>query len=113
MWQAGGISLHMRLTTPIAMVRFVGNGLHPTDYTRIDEWVERIVSWQKMGLREVYFFTHEPDNLLAPDIAKVFVGTVEKAVIILLHEDHQFYDDGVGGADEFVLEGMMGVIIGN
>jgi len=31
--------VHMRLGTPQAFLRFVGNGLHPTDYTRIDEWL--------------------------------------------------------------------------
>jgi uncharacterized protein YecE (DUF72 family) len=60
---------HMRLTTDKVLVRFVGNNLHPTDYARIDEWVERLENWFSQGLSEVYFFTHEPDNLLAPDLA--------------------------------------------
>ncbi|MBR9921172.1 MAG: DUF72 domain-containing protein [Bacteroidetes bacterium] len=60
--------LHMRLTNERSMVRFVGNGLHPTDYQRIDEWVEVIKNWATDGLREIYFFGHEPDNVLAPDI---------------------------------------------
>ncbi len=61
--------LHMRMTNGICMVRFVGNGLHPTDYTRIDEWVLLLKKWFDMGLQKVYFFTHEPDNLLAPELA--------------------------------------------
>lgn len=61
--------LHMGLTNKVAMIRFVGNGLHPTDYSRIDDWVLRIKRWFEMGLSSVYFFTHEPDNLLAPQIA--------------------------------------------
>lgn len=61
--------LHMRLTNSIGMTRFVGNDLHPTDYERIDEWVLRLRHWQEQGLREMYFFTHEPDNLKAPDLA--------------------------------------------
>lgn len=61
--------LHMHLTSPIAMVRFVGNALHPTDYTRIQDWVTRLREWHEQGLQEVYFFTHEPDNLLAPELA--------------------------------------------
>lgn len=60
---------HMRLTNGKALVRFVGNALHPTDYQRIDSWAARIKSWLKAGLQEVYFFTHEPDNLLAPELA--------------------------------------------
>ncbi|MBI1224771.1 MAG: DUF72 domain-containing protein [Bacteroidetes bacterium] len=60
---------HMRLTTPKVLVRFVGNNLHPTDFTRLDDWVERLKIWFLKGLEECYFFTHEPDNLLAPDLA--------------------------------------------
>ncbi len=58
--------LHMRLTAPRTLIRFVGNGLHPTDYERIDAWVERLATWR---LPETYFFPHEPDNLLAPELA--------------------------------------------
>ncbi|NUO02892.1 MAG: DUF72 domain-containing protein [Saprospiraceae bacterium] len=61
--------LHMRLTNDTAMVRFVGNNLHPTDYLRVDAWVARIATWFEQGLQEVFFFTHEPDNLLAPELA--------------------------------------------
>ncbi|MCB0578661.1 MAG: DUF72 domain-containing protein [Phaeodactylibacter sp.] len=61
--------LHMRLTSGAALVRFVGNGLHPTDYHRVDEWVQRLAGWFEKGLREVFFFPHEPDNLLAPELA--------------------------------------------
>jgi uncharacterized protein YecE (DUF72 family) len=65
--------LHLRLTTPKVLVRFVGNALHPTDYTRIDAWVEQIYRWLQKGLENLYFFLHEPDNILAPDIALYFV----------------------------------------
>ena len=61
--------LHQRLTTDTAVVRFVGNNLHETDYTRIEAWVSRLKTWFEMGLKNVYFFTHEPDNLHAPDLA--------------------------------------------
>ncbi|PHN02971.1 DUF72 domain-containing protein [Flavilitoribacter nigricans] len=61
--------LHMALTSGVAMVRFVGNGLHPTDYERIDEWVDRINIWFEQGLHEIFFFPHEPDNILAPELA--------------------------------------------
>lgn len=60
--------LHQEVCADQVMVRFVGNGLHPTDYARIDAWVLRLVSWLQQGLNEIYFFPHEPDNLLAPDL---------------------------------------------
>ncbi len=65
--------LHMRLTTPIAVIRFVGNGLHPTDYKRIDMWVTQLQQWFSQGLQTVYFFVHEPDNLLAPELADYLI----------------------------------------
>jgi uncharacterized protein YecE (DUF72 family) len=61
--------LHLLITAPRVMIRFVGNGLVPSDYTRIDEWVQRLQGWMKKGLSEIYFFPHEPDNLLAPDLS--------------------------------------------
>ena len=33
---------HMHLPIPKAFIRYVGNSLHPTDYTRIDDWVKRV-----------------------------------------------------------------------
>lgn len=60
--------LHLALTNEKTMVRFVGNDLHDTDYERIDEWVLQLEKWWKKGLSEIYFFPHEPDNLLAPEI---------------------------------------------
>ena len=61
---------HSRLTANCAMIRFVGNGLHATDYSRVDAWAERIRAWMEQGLKTVYFFTHEPDNLLSPELAR-------------------------------------------
>jgi len=72
--------LHQQLTNNIAMIRFVGNDLHPTDYSRIDEWVLKLKDWFAQGVSEVYFFTHEPDNIQAPDLAKYLV---EQAKILL------------------------------
>jgi len=60
--------LHQLLTTETAMIRFVGNGLHPTDYQRIDDWVTRLKEWASLGLKRVYFFMHQPDNLKSPQM---------------------------------------------
>jgi uncharacterized protein YecE (DUF72 family) len=60
--------LHMRLTAPVAFIRFVGNNLHPTDLQRIDEWGERLKSWIDGGLRKVYFFVHDYEELYSPEL---------------------------------------------
>ncbi len=69
---------HTRLTTGTVLVRFVGNNLHPTDYTRLDDWAARLEKWFDAGLEAVYFFTHEPDNLLAPDLAAYFLEKLKR-----------------------------------
>ncbi len=68
--------LHMNLTAPAAMVRFVGNSLHPTDYSRIDAWIGRLNDWLSQGIREIYFFIHEPDNAQAPELILYFIQEI-------------------------------------
>ncbi len=64
--------LHMRISAPFTLVRFVGNGLHETDYRRADAWVQRLTQWADSGLQQAFFFPHQPDNLLAPDMIDYF-----------------------------------------
>ncbi|MEM9673657.1 MAG: DUF72 domain-containing protein [Bacteroidota bacterium] len=61
--------IHMRLTNGRVMVRFVGNRLHHTDYLRIDTWVQRLKKWLALGLQEVYFIVHQPEEALCIDLA--------------------------------------------
>ncbi len=70
--------LHQRLTTDTVMIRFVGNELHSTDFERIDEWVKRLKDWFENGLKQVYFFPHEPDNLLAPELVDYLVTKINR-----------------------------------
>ena len=65
--------VHMHFTIPEAFIRFVGNGLHPTDYTRIDAWVERIGDWMSKGIRKVYFFMHQHEELHSPVLCKYLI----------------------------------------
>lgn len=60
---------HLRLTARQVLVRFVGNGLHPSDYSRVEDWALRLKHWFDLGLEQAYFFSHEPDNLFAPELA--------------------------------------------
>ena len=62
--------LHMRLTTSDAFVRFVGNGLHPSDFTRLDEWTARIGEWLDAGLETAWFFLHQPDDVNTLELAE-------------------------------------------
>ena len=77
--------VHMELPTPHAFIRFVGNSLHPTDYTRIDEWIERIIHWHKMGLQSVWFFMHQHDERYSPELADYVVEQLNKKLGLRLH----------------------------
>ncbi|TWR25819.1 DUF72 domain-containing protein [Mucilaginibacter pallidiroseus] len=66
--------LHMMLPTPHAFIRFVGNSLHRTDYTRCDEWVDRIVQWKEEGLKSVYFFMHQHDERYSPELCDYVIN---------------------------------------
>jgi len=70
--------LHMRLTTPDAFIRFVGNDLHPTDYTRIDQWVTRIKTWKEAGIKNIYFFMHQNEEVHSPEAAKYLIQQLNK-----------------------------------
>ncbi len=65
--------VHMHLSTPECFIRFVGNALHPTDYSRIDEWVQRIKKWMAAGLETCYFFMHQHEELHSPELIKYFI----------------------------------------
>jgi uncharacterized protein YecE (DUF72 family) len=70
--------LHMRLTAPVAFIRFAGNNLHSTDFQRIDAWADRISYWISRGLREIYFILHNPEEIYAPDLALYAIEAFNK-----------------------------------
>jgi uncharacterized protein YecE (DUF72 family) len=59
---------HMRLTIPKAFIRYAGNSLHPSDFTRTDVWVNRMKYWLDNGLQELYFFMHMHDEATSPEL---------------------------------------------
>ncbi|KAA2239168.1 DUF72 domain-containing protein [Chitinophaga agrisoli] len=69
---------HMNLTVSKAFIRFVGNSLHPTDYTRIDDWVNRIHYWLEHGLKELYFFMHMHDEAFSPELTIYMVDKMKE-----------------------------------
>lgn len=70
--------VHMQLTTPSAMIRFVGNNAHPTDRQRLDAWVERIGQWRDQGLQSLYFFMHQHDEHFAPPACVYLIEKLNK-----------------------------------
>lgn len=76
--------LHMRLTTPIAFIRYVGAN-HETDYTRLDKWIKRIAKWEKEGLKELYFFVHQNVEVESPALSAYFIDGINKKLELKLH----------------------------
>jgi uncharacterized protein YecE (DUF72 family) len=69
---------HMYLTVPKTFIRYVGNSLHPTDYTRIDAWVKRMKYWLDHGLKELYFFMHMHDEATSPELTVYLVDKMNE-----------------------------------
>lgn len=65
--------LHQRLTTKSAFIRFVANDLHPTDFVRMNDWVNRLKNWIDNGLEELFFFIHTPSHKLMPELVIYFI----------------------------------------
>ena len=71
--------MHMRLTSATAFVRYNGSN-HPTDYSRLDAWVERVAEWKKKGLKDLYFFIHQVVEEESPLLSAYFIEKLNKKV---------------------------------
>jgi uncharacterized protein YecE (DUF72 family) len=94
--------LHANITSTEMVVRFVGNNLHPTDFTRIDLWIEKLKHWKLHGVNKVYFFLHEPDDVMCPELADYFVQQVNASGLATLER--------INFLDRLVLPDQIGLI---
>lgn len=69
--------LHMNLTTPKAFIRFVGAN-HKTDYSRIDEWVNRLINWKNNGVEEINFFLHQNIEIESVKLAAYLIKKINQ-----------------------------------
>ncbi len=76
--------LDMRLTSPVAFIRYVGAN-HDSDYKRLDDWVERIKAWQEQGLQSLFFFVHQNIEKASPLLSAYFIEKLNKALNLDLH----------------------------
>lgn len=85
--------IHMRLSTPAAFIRFVGNSLHRTDYTRIDDWALRIKHWLKSGIEKVYFMMHMHDERNSPELCAYTIKQFNKHCKLNLKKPNLFNEE--------------------
>lgn len=69
--------LHMRLTSSVAFVRYVGAN-HPSDKARLDDWIARIEKWRGEGLQQLYFFVHQNIEVESPLLASYFIDQMNE-----------------------------------
>jgi uncharacterized protein YecE (DUF72 family) len=72
--------MHMRLTTPSAFIRWVGANEAESDRSRLDDWIERISEWKKVGLQKLFFFVHQNDEQESPALASYFIDRLNKKI---------------------------------
>lgn len=85
--------IHMRLTAPVAFIRWVSNSGHLTDHPRIDAWAGRIGNWVKRGLREIYFFVHSHDETHTPSLVAYVIEQLNRTCGTNLKPPKMYQDD--------------------
>lgn len=68
--------LHGSLPSPRVIVRFGGNRLHESDYQRMQSWADTLVRWFELGVEEIYFFVHQPEDEYTPPL----ITALEEAI---------------------------------
>ncbi|MEL0650397.1 DUF72 domain-containing protein [Algibacter sp. TI.3.09] len=69
--------MHMRLTNSTAFVRYVGAN-HPSDYARLDDWIERLKLWNEQGVKEIDFFIHQNIEVESPLLSAYFIKQINE-----------------------------------
>ena len=64
--------LHMRMTSDSAFIRYNGSN-HESDYTRLDDWLDRLEEWVDQGLQNIYFFLHQNIEKASPLLSAYFI----------------------------------------
>jgi uncharacterized protein YecE (DUF72 family) len=77
---------HLHLAQPRTLIRFVGNNLHPTDYSRLDAWVKRLQHWTNSGVEDVYWMMHSGEDVHAPELVIYFTEQLNRKLGLQLKQ---------------------------
>lgn len=69
--------MHMRLTNNEAFIRYVGAN-HPTDVSRLDDWIPDLKKWNDQGLENIHFFVHQNKEKKSPALAAYFIKNINR-----------------------------------
>ncbi len=95
--------VHTSISTDYAMIRFIGNNLHASDFSRATDWAERFANWKANGLRRLFLFIHEPDDILVPEMTEHFLKQINTSCGMSL-EFSLVKDDRQSEQQSFMLE---------
>ncbi|OAB78057.1 DUF72 domain-containing protein [Cochleicola gelatinilyticus] len=76
--------LHMRMTNNAAFIRYNGAN-HESDYTRLDDWIDRLEEWISQGLQHIYFFVHQNLEKASPLLSAHFIKKANERFGTNLH----------------------------
>lgn len=69
--------LHMRLSTPTAFVRYNGANI-ASDYTRLNDWADRLKKWLDAGIENIYFFVHQNVEVESPLLSAYLIEKLNR-----------------------------------
>jgi len=64
--------LHTSISADFLILRFIGNDLDSSDFTRADQWSQRFSQWADQGLKKIFLIVHEPSDIHIPEMAQYF-----------------------------------------
>jgi uncharacterized protein YecE (DUF72 family) len=70
--------VHMELTKADVLIRFLGDGIHPSTFARLEEWVSRIKIWKGHGLQNIWFFMHNHEEKQVPLLCDYLIRALNK-----------------------------------
>lgn len=88
-------ALHMRLTIPKVFIRLNGTNRPNIDLERTNDWIATSARWLKEGLREMYFFAHQPDKYKAAYLAAHYIQGINSGTSLNLPTP-KFYNETPG-----------------
>lgn len=71
---------HCSVTSQNVMVRFLGNELHNSDENRLQDWAERLNHFYKVGVQNIYFFIHQPNEETTPETTDLFYHKIKDSL---------------------------------
>jgi len=81
----------MRLTNAVTFIRYVGAN-HESDYSRLDDWVERLKIWKDQGINEIDFFVHQNIEKESPLLSTYLIQKLNENLgynLRIPHDDDQ------------------------